>query len=369
METSARKPPLHLATLDGLRGIAAIIILLFHYKHFGMTGPRLSECVSCVNFEPLRDYFWPIYAYGDQAVPLFWTISGVVFAVVYFGGKVTTRSFVVNRFARLYPLHFITLIIVAGLQIVATATLSRPLIYGHNDATNFAFHLVMASNWLDDDLYTFNGPIWSVSAEVIVYAMFWALRSRLERAGSVGLFGLVSLFFVAAPLLSPSPVPQCAAYFFSGVVIAKIGRQRPERACAGALIIGLGLLKLGLWQSSDYFGYAGVVGSVVFFVWLEPFLTRRIGSAMRWLADCTYGLYLWHVPVQLALLLIIGPGEPMVSVARNPMFAVAWLVSMIVIARLSFRHLELPSRRWLRNQLSANFGTPIKMDDKAGRLT
>lgn len=39
----------YLATLDGLRGIAAIVILLFHYSHFGMTGPGVRE---------LRGLYW-----------------------------------------------------------------------------------------------------------------------------------------------------------------------------------------------------------------------------------------------------------------------------------------------------------------------
>ena len=108
-----------LTLIDGLRGFAAVAVLFYHYMHFAMIGTDHERYFEYLDYQPARAAFAILYDWGFYAVQLFWMISGFVFAAVYFGREATTREFVVNRFARLYPLHFLTLLVVAVLQFVA----------------------------------------------------------------------------------------------------------------------------------------------------------------------------------------------------------------------------------------------------------
>lgn len=327
------------------------------------------SCADCTGFAPFNEYLWPIYTYGDHAVQLFWMISGVVMAAVYMDRDSTTRDFLTNRFARLYPLHFVTLMCVVILQTLAISTWGRTLIYGGFSSANLLLHLGLASNWFNNGLYTFNGPIWSVSAEIAVYVLFWLFRRRLADIGLAAMAGLVIISFLGVGVFAPSPVPLCAGYFLTGVAVARWGIRHPASVCILALAVSIALSSLGACGARDLIGYLGVTGAVCLFVGLGRFAGSGIQAGTRWLADCTYGLYLWHVPVQLALMIAIGPGGPMVRVASSPYFAIAWLLGMVLIARASFTYLEAPARRRLRDALSRRNQSFVKVSDNVGGFT
>lgn len=77
----------------------------------------------------------------------------------------------------------------------------------------------------------------------------------------------------------------------------------------------------------------------MFAAWAEQFVGKKL-SRLVWIGENTYGLYLWHVPVQIALLLMISDK----SVFATPAFLLAWLAGMMVLARLSFLFIETPLR-------------------------
>ena len=80
------------------------------------------------------------------------------------------------RFSRLYPLHTLTLFLVAGMQILFYRATGKFFIYELNDWQHFLSSLFMAQQWLPPSIeQTFNGPAWSVSVEVLLYAIFFAL--------------------------------------------------------------------------------------------------------------------------------------------------------------------------------------------------
>ena len=115
----------HFYVIDLMRGLAAIAILVWHYQHFFFPQAETRLPVTSRQIQPLYSALMPLYEYGSYAVQLFWMISGFVFCAVYAHTKATTRDFVVNRFARLYPLHIITLLLVAALQVISAYRLGH----------------------------------------------------------------------------------------------------------------------------------------------------------------------------------------------------------------------------------------------------
>ena len=95
---------------------------MYHYRHFYSPLNILSETSyddAKVKL-PFFNIFEFLYNYGFYGVHIFYCISGFVFAYVYLDLRNNTsfKEFSINRFSRLYPLHFATLLIVALFQIL-----------------------------------------------------------------------------------------------------------------------------------------------------------------------------------------------------------------------------------------------------------
>ena len=87
-----------LRSLDGLRGVAILLVMGFHY-FYAFAIPS-----NHTDLYPYGDKFagFPVFRYGYLGVELFFMISGFVIALTLEGCK-TPREFVVRRFARIWP--------------------------------------------------------------------------------------------------------------------------------------------------------------------------------------------------------------------------------------------------------------------------
>ncbi len=119
--------------IDGLRGLAALAVLLAHYDHFFLRDPSGHLDLPNPGDLPYASLFSLIYGYGHLAVPLFWMISGFVSTHVYLNQPISARGFAVARFARLYPMHFSVGNMVAAIQITSLRLNGHEQIYGNTD--------------------------------------------------------------------------------------------------------------------------------------------------------------------------------------------------------------------------------------------
>jgi peptidoglycan/LPS O-acetylase OafA/YrhL len=150
--------------LDGLRGVAAILVALFHFR---------SEFVTYDDF-PMGD--------GYLAVDLFFVLSGFVLAHAYaarFRQGMSIIQFMKIRLIRLYPLYFLGLI--AGATVLALGLRSRETF----DFTQRDIALCFISGTLllpcsKSQLFPINPPAWSLFFELIVNLLFVAFWRRLN---------------------------------------------------------------------------------------------------------------------------------------------------------------------------------------------
>jgi peptidoglycan/LPS O-acetylase OafA/YrhL len=131
---------------------------------------------------------------GFLAVQLFWMISGFVIANIYIGGNTSFSRFMRNRFARLYPLHFITLLIVAFLQFICYYFFDKTILYPVT-TRYFIENLFSISSILHPGEQSFNGPIWSVSVELLAYVIFWIIFKIRPNLGFSSLFSIMLILF------------------------------------------------------------------------------------------------------------------------------------------------------------------------------
>jgi len=307
-------PPLrldkrHFHALDLSRLIAAVAVLFWHYLHFMIPVGGNRAPPNFIEFEPLNALFGVFYGYGHFAVEYFWLVSGFVFAHVYLAEQGGRGRFWLARFARLWPLHLLTLAVVALLQMAFWAGNGQHFVFGPNDAWHFALNLGLAHYWGFEKGMSFNGPSWSLSVEIVAYAAFWALLPAL-RSGRMAIAAAAGAAAALVALQYPElKVFACLAYFFAGgsIYFALLhGGLRPAPllfAGAGGLVLAA---RFGTVEGFDFPSGGLWVVSLFALALAADALDRdgRLTIGKRW-GDASYGTYLWHFPIQLALVMAL----------------------------------------------------------------
>ncbi len=162
--------PVHIKPLTSLRFIAAVWVLLYHFKdHLGLDLGR-----------------WGLVADGYLGVDLFFTLSGFILAHVYLsqfeGGAFGYGGFLKNRIARVYPMHLAALAAMIVLYAGATAMGAG---VGSPDAfkwSDLPAHLFMVHAWGATPAVGWNFPSWSISAEWAAYLLFPLVAALVLKA-------------------------------------------------------------------------------------------------------------------------------------------------------------------------------------------
>ncbi len=358
-----------LSLIDGLRGLSALAVALFHYSAFFIIFTDWQPVPDWKELLPGKAVLWPIMDYGLRAVELFWVISGFIFAHIYMSRTSTrTSEFFVARFARLYPLHFLTLICISLLMVWGYLRPEHFILPSNADAYHFLLQLFFASSWGFQNGESFNSVIWSVSVEIPIYAVFWLSRKLLLRHGSIIAIAMAAVFGFIVMLGPPTFIFACGFFFFSGAAIALLRQEIGDFVVKKALL-GSALLILSVYG----FGSGGAIGPIalglngafcllVFLaVEAEKYAAGWLQAIAGWLGDASYGIYLWHMPLILALKLSISYVTDVSVLALNGWFMAAYMVLILIIARLSFVWFEEPARIWLNKRLSR------ERDDGRGR--
>ncbi|MGO4524641.1 acyltransferase family protein [Microvirga sp. 2MCAF35] len=358
---SAPMLPQRFFYIDLLRGLAALSVLIWHYQHFYM--PRAGEppVFQSRSVQPLYSYFQTFYDYGLYAVQFFWLISGFVFAVAYSGSSVSKLKFARNRFARLYPLNLITLLVVAGLQLLSLKLAGHYQIYAYNDLYHFALNILLVSHWGAQSGFSFNAPIWSVSVEIFVYIVFIVALPTLFARGLLGPLIMQVGFILAGYFAFLTPFSECGFYFFAGTAVFMVVKRFQAKPLVvptiGFVLVAAFWIHI-FWTQRSYSGSLSLVllfaGAVMLTASLDGLGISFGKQAAQWLGDTTYGTYLWHVPVQITIVtmldLMLVPRE----IANSKIFFVAYILTVLVIARASFRFIEEPARKRLRTNLHSS---------------
>ncbi len=355
----------HFYGIDLMRGLAAMTILIWHYQHFYMTADVGFRDGSPDIDRTIQPFYWllfPLYDHGLWAVNAFWVISGFVFAHVYAGRETTAAAFAGARFARLYPLHLITLITIGIIQSVSLSVTGRYQIVAANDAASFAQNLLFISGWGLPHGDNFNGPIWSVSVELAIYGIYFFMARR------VFLFGLLIPTFIATVcwclIHADGPVwnfPLCGFFFFGGTGlyywILRFHHNRlmiavPAALCAAyfAYLVGSGKSETMRFYDVQCFLFAPIVLIIGWLDFSERF--RTLIRPAKWIGDATYSTYLWHFPIQVLIL----TGFAYFGLNQNAIFSsgaalIAWVAGMALLAHISFVQIEKPLQRFVKVQL------------------
>lgn len=339
-------------TLELLRFLAAFTIFFGHYVHFYMyySIPQQSGVFYSLN-----------NPFGSLAVPMFFMMSGAIFVHTYFDKIYSCElgfiQFMQRRFARLYPLHLLTLMIVAAFQAILFSTHHSYFIYEYNDIKHFFLNLFFISHWGFEDGHGFNAPIWSVSHEIFLYILFFitCFFSGFIRARG-RLFLLACIVILGMQHLTGNLLAKSAFAFFIGAAIYFILTVVPSIS-KGRTVFWLACIVGALLLVSPILSRHGLPYGATGPILLVSCLT--VDSVIRlepnswfckisvFLGNISYSTYLTHFPVQL-LFLLFSLFIVKLDFA-SALVLLAYVLTVISISILSFRFIENPMKLRLSN--------------------
>jgi len=346
LSRSPESPPERFVVLDAMRGLAAIIVVLYHGTEH-------------------------IFPMGYAAVDLFFVLSGFVLAHRHgeeLSGPGYRLAYARKRVIRLYPLY------AAGtlLGMVSAALLIHKL-----DGWNwhlYATALVLSPLFLPTltnvalGIFPFDGPTWSLFFEGIANAAFAFTGSRPRLTAAITLVSLPLVLFSiqhwfagGGPTLDEFPGGFARVFFsfFAGVGVYRLwkaGYRLPWAVPPVVIALAMaGLYALAPGWESRYNALLVVVAQPLL-IWVgASSRPERLEPVMTWLGAVSYALYIVHVPLTILVLCLIGDGwelgyylgAPLPGSQAPAVPAILLTLPLALAAAhvLTF-HLDLPIRRW-----------------------
>ncbi|MEM7763810.1 MAG: acyltransferase [Pseudomonadota bacterium] len=348
----------HYAALDGLRGFAVLLVMVYHY------GLERQQHV---------DWFIDMTQFGWVGVDLFFVLSGFLITGILLETRKQDgyfKKFLVRRFVRIWPLYYGVLFLFFVVAPLVTSNLPDDLA---TMGEKQAWFWLYAANWLFAIEGGFNetpgGYFWSLAVEEQFY-LFWPILVYYCRPPAVlkVSIGLLLISAIGRFVLVQQGVAASVVYTMTfthldglaiGAILSVLLRDQASFAAIRrwvlpALVVGVSTLAAvrllaGSWffwtPEMASFGYLAIAltGGAL----LIKSLTADPGSLTHGLTTnrfireagrLSYGLYILHVPVAKATMIVIDKLTSLPSLEESYLafalffvlaFAFAWLAALI----------------------------------------
>lgn len=276
--------------IDALRGIAAMMVVIYHYTQIAPNG---------MSFE-----------IGCSGVDLFFIISGFV---IFLTLKKTTnwKEFVVSRFSRLYPAYWFC-VTITTIAIIILTHYTGPMWDKNITITRYLANMSMLQYYFK--IHNVDGPYWTLIIELFFYCVMLLLfvTNQLKRVEVIGFAAVLLLvpysfnstridrsflhvLIVAIPILNYIPL------FFSGILFYKMKFEKQSILLyimiASSLVVQLLLYDVyGNKNYITFFEYSTmlIIYYTVFILYINNLLSFIINPFSLFLGEVSYSLYLIH---------------------------------------------------------------------------
>ena len=359
----------HYVILDGLRGVAALMVVAFHLFEAYSGGSPHKQIIN----------------HGYLAVDFFFLLSGFVVAYAYVDrwGGMSQWQFYKRRLVRLQPMIVIGGLIGAALlafqhspmfpkletvttwQVIGVLLLSFVMIPLRPSAE--------IRGW--GEIYPLNGPQWSLFYEYVANILYAVGLRKLSNRWLGALVALSALALIGLLVLGPRGdviggwaldakgihigLTRVMFPFFAGVLLMRLGKRIKVRhgfaVCSVLLIAALSLPRFGgterLWVNGLYEAACVIL--------LFPLIVA-IGAGekdvdgpslriARFFGDLSYPLYITHYP--LIYVYTAWVVDHKIPAAQGALVGVGVFAAAVAIAWACLKLYDEPARRWLAGKL------------------
>jgi peptidoglycan/LPS O-acetylase OafA/YrhL len=355
----------HYQILDGLRGVAALMVVAFHVFETFAGGNRLVQIIN----------------HGYLAVDFFFLLSGFVVAYAYDDrwGKMTQWDFYKRRLIRLQPMVIMGSLVGAALFYFQGSEVFPPI----NETPIWKMLLVMLLGFtllplptsMDirgwQEMHPLNGPAWSLFFEYIanlLYALI--IRKFSKKALSIFVF-LSACLLIQYLLIGPQGdliggwaldktqlrigFTRLLFPFFAGVLLSRIGKPiRIKGAfwvCSLLIIISLSVPRLGgsehLWMNGLYESFCVIViFPLIVSIGAGGTLNGNYSTKIcKLLGDISYPMYITHYPlIYTYVAWVVNNKVPM---SKGLPVGLLLLITSVSIAYACLKLYDEPVRNWL----------------------
>ncbi len=368
--------PTTITSLTPLRGIAALMVSIFHFNYI------------VANF--VNHKYTLLIDKSYLMVDLFFVMSGFIMLHVYgskFAHTITKTDFskfIGARFARIYPLHFFTLLI------------SVAIFYGLHEPENpiddplaIPTHLLLLHSFGIHKIFTWNVPSWSISAEWWAYMIFPLLVLFLNRFKNNGIIILsiisITMYFSILYFLPRVNFFEPALPVEHNLEVTyDYGYIRGIAGFIAGMITYMGFQKKIILKyfNNDFISillivattlllHFGVNDLLIIVCFLPLVLTIAANKKsifrlfqfrlLQYLGDISYSIYLTHtfalfflaVPLLSKLGYVYkGPGSLQISFFTGLWTCSVFLVGVILLSSITYYLIEKPCRNWLNKKFN-----------------
>ena len=366
---STSKP--HYEILDGLRGVAAIVVVFFHVFEIFSGGDHTKQIIN----------------HGYLAVDFFFMLSGYVISYAYDNRwkEMTLKDFFKRRLIRLQPMIIIGSIIGALLFYFQT---SPDLGWGRIAETPFwkvilvmfiGMTVVPVGKSLDirgwSEMHPLNGPAWSLFFEYIaniVYALILRHLSKLIigilmviAAGVTIQYAftnpngdIIGGWSIDDPTQLRIGFTRLTFPFLAGIFLARATKLFTTKnaflTTSLLLIIALAVPRFGgktdLWQNALYECFTLFL-IFPFIIWLGAggkILNTKAKALCKFLGDISYPIYITHFPIVYVYMAFVTNKKYTLTEALP--LGLLTVIASIIVAYIMMKIYDIPVRKWLNKK-------------------
>jgi peptidoglycan/LPS O-acetylase OafA/YrhL len=355
----------HYVVLDGLRGVASIMVVMFHvFEAFSFGDPPRQ-----------------IINHGYLAVDFFFLLSGFVIAYAYDDrwGRMSQWEFYKRRLIRLQPMVILGSVIGAALFYFQAGSIFPKI------STTPVWQLVLVMllgctllplpkafdirGW--DEIHPLDGPAWSLFYEYIANVAYAVLFRRLTHRVLGVLAFLAALLLLEVALLGERRdliggwsldaagvhvgLARVLYPFLAGMLLMRLGKRiRIRHSFAISSLLLVVALSLPRFGATPHHWTNGLYDAMCVLLLFPLIVAIGAGEKSvqgtsvriaRFFGDLSFPLYITHYP--LIYLYTVWVIDNQVAPGPGAFWGCALVITAVAIAYVSLKWYDEPVRRWL----------------------
>lgn len=363
----------HYEILDGLRGVAAIMVIFFHVFETFSNGDHTKQFIN----------------HGYLAVDFFFMLSGYVISYAYDNrwNQMTLKDFFIRRLVRLQPMIIIGSLVGAALfyfqysEGLGWGGISTTPVWKLLLVMFIGMTVIPVGKGLDirgwNEMHPLNGPAWSLFFEYIaniVYALFLRKVSKVV----LGILVVIAAgFTIHYAFTNPHGdiiggwtiddatqmrigFTRLSFPFLMGIFLARVGKLKYTKnaflTTSILLIILFAFPRLGgniaPWKNAFYecFTLMIMFPIVILLGAGGKVVGEKANQLCKFLGDISYPIYITHFPLVYLYMAWVVNGKHTLAEPQSWVLGLITVIASIVLAYVFMKFYDIPVRKWLTHK-------------------